>query len=141
MSTVDVNSQIEARDRKRIDEVTDTDAKVIETCSVGDAWAQGDLLITYLGTSKPNHDMKKMDSLPEQLAPGTTKGSRHGFQAEKAKAFTLTNATPLEGPVLHCPQGLTVPHPEHGDVTLKEPGWYAITYQRAYAEELRRIAD
>lgn len=128
------------RDRKRVEECKDTSAKVVETCSVGDAWCQGDIKITFVGHDKPSFEMRSI-KVPTQLAPGSTKGSRHGLIADGVEAFELVDSTPLEGPVLHCPNGLTVPHPEHGDITMKEPGWYAIEYQRAYAEELRRVAD
>ena len=127
------------RDGSRIKEVTDTDAKTIETCSVGDSWRQGDLEIRFIGTAEP--EGLKQVKVPSQLAPGETKGSRHILVAEGVKAFELTRKQPLEGPVLSCPIGLTIEHPEHGDITMKEPGWYAITYQRAYADELRRQAD
>lgn len=127
------------RDRQRVEEVKDTSAKTVETCSVGDCWRQGDIEVRFLGLEKP--DGLREVPLPQQLAPGTTKGSRHGLVGEEITAYELTNAQPLEGPVLHCPSGLTVPHPEHGDITMNEPGFYAITYQRAFAEELRRQAD
>ena len=128
------------RDKARIEETTDTTSKVVETCSINDAWRQGDIEIRFLGCEKPRFELVKTKR-PKQLAPGTTKGSRHGLKGRQIKAYQLTDANPLEGPVLHCPNGLTVPHPEHGDITLKEPGWYVITYQRAFAEELKRQED
>ena len=127
------------RDKKRIAEVTDTSAKVVETCSCGDSWRQGDVEIVFIGTSKP--DELTETSVPSQLAPGTTKGSRHILEATGVTAYELGRPSPLDGPVLHCPNGLTVTHPEHGDITMNEPGWYAIVYQRMMAEELRRQAD
>ena len=127
------------RDKDRIAKVTDTSAKTVETCSVGDSWRQGDLEIRFLGTAEP--EGLKQVNVPAQLAPGESKGSRHILVAEGVKAFEPIGRQPLEGPVLSCPIGLTVEHPEHGDITMKEPGWYAITYQRAYADELRRQAD
>jgi len=135
-----MNKTIE-RDKQRITETTDTSAKVISTCSAGDCWRQGDLQIRFLGEQKPKESLSEVER-PSQLAPGTTKGSRHILLADDSiKAYELGNPSPLEGPVLHCPDGLTVEHPEHGNITMKEPGWYAVTYQRAFAEELKRQAD
>lgn len=128
------------RDRERIEEVKDLTAKVVETCSKNDAWRQGDIEIRFLGGERPAQPMKEIE-VPSQLAPGTTKGSRHGLLGNGIQAFQMEDANPLEGPVLHCPSGLTVPHPEHGDITINEPGWYAVTYQRAFADEIRRQAD
>ena len=126
------------RDKQRIKETKDTTAKTVETCSTNDAWRQGDIEIRFL-----NYKPQKLEKtkIPTQLAPGTTKGSRHILQTKTVEAFKFKNATPLEGPVLHCPQGLTVTHPEHGDITINEPGWYVITYQRAFSNELKRQLD
>jgi hypothetical protein len=76
-----------------------------------------------------------------QLAPGTSQGSRHCLESlEGITVFRLADQTPLDGPILEAPSGLRVNHPEHGDVTLR-PGVYAVVYQRAFAEELRRVED
>ena len=96
--------------------------------------------IRFLGLDKPKFELEPIDT-PQQLAPGTSKGSRHILTTKGVKAFKLPNESPLEGPVLCCPEGLTVEHPEHGDITMKEAGWYAVTYQRAFAEEIKRQAD
>lgn len=135
-----MKTDIATRDRKRVEETKDLSAKTIATCSPNDAWRQGDLEIRFLGSDKPSIDLKAID-VPTQLAPGTTKGSRHGLIGEGIKAYVITDPNPLEGPMLECPNGLTVPHPEHGDITIKEPGWYAITYQRAFADEIKRQLD
>lgn len=127
------------RDKKRIEETKDTSDKVVETCSKMDSWRQGDVEIIYLGSERPAS--LEETKVPSQLAPGTTKGSRHILVAKNVSAYKVSNPSPLEGPVLHCPEGMTVEHPEHGDITFNESGYYAITYQRAMAEELRRQAD
>ena len=76
-----------------------------------------------------------------QLAPGTTKGSRHILDSVDGVAFYADpQADVLTGPVIETECERTVTHPEHGDVVLPA-GVYAITYQRAYADELRRVAD
>ena len=78
-----------------------------------------------------------------QLAPGTTKGSRHILASlEGVEMYRLSNPTPLDGPIMVLKKGGEVTHPEHGNVVLLEnEATYHIRYQRAYAEELRRVED
>lgn len=78
-----------------------------------------------------------------QLAPGTTRGSRHCIKASdlgKCIFFRLPNPSPLQGPIIVFTESVTIEHPEHGDQI-----WpicvVAITYQRRYADEIRRIQD
>lgn len=52
-----------------------------------------------------------------------------------SRAITL-----LEGPIIEAPAGCVIAHPEHGD-HIYPPGVFQVTFQRAYATELRRIAD
>lgn len=76
-----------------------------------------------------------------QLAPGTTKGSRHCLDSlEGVTMFAMPDANELQGPLLKLDCERVVTHPEHGDWRLG-PGVYEITYQRAFAEELRRVRD
>jgi hypothetical protein len=105
-----------------------------EAANVGDYWRQGDIYIVKLEDSftkagKPTNE--------RQLAPGNTQGSRHIVEGE-AKVFER-DGDALTGPVV-VSRGCTVTHPEHGDVKLPA-GVYGITYQRAYAEELKRVLD
>lgn len=112
-----------------------------EAASPGDAWRQGDVYIEFLdrvpdGAVKLN---KKQHGC--QLAPGATQGSRHVLDSlVGVTMYRLPESTVLDGPVLVTSRERTVTHPEHGDVVLP-PGTYGITYQREYAEELRRVAD
>lgn len=110
-----------------------------EAASPGDCWRQGDVYITLLDGVPQG---AKQDAKPDpQLAPGTTKGSRHILDSlDGVTCYQLHNATVLEGPVLDVTKEREVTHPEHGNVILP-PGVYGITYQRAYAEELRRQLD
>ena len=110
----------------------------IETCSPGDSWAQGDILLTNI--AKLPENVKEVP-VEIQLAPGSTQGSRHCLDsAQDIQMFKLNDATPLNGPVLLAGREFTVQHPEHGNITLPA-GCYFVTYQRAYAEELRAVRD
>jgi hypothetical protein len=114
-------------------------AHEVATASPGDTWAQGDVGIVCLAGLPAGC---RLDPNPTaQLAPGETQGSRHCLTDLAAvNLYRMGDATPLDGPVIEAPQGCTIAHPEHGDVTLP-PGTYGVIYQRAYADELRRVQD
>lgn len=110
-----------------------------EAASVGDVFRQGDVYVELLG-AVPSR--AKRDPQPQaQLAPGTTQGSRHVLDSlEGVTMYRLASPTVLDGPILDLATERTVTHPEHGNVILP-PGVYGISYQRAFADELRRQAD
>lgn len=103
-------------------------------------------------TAQGDINIHKLESVPveaiavvpnNQLAPGTTRGSRHCIKQEdmaNCEFFTFNDASPLEGPIIRSSKPFTIEHPEHGD-QLWPVGVVAITYQRMHAEEERRIAD
>ena len=93
----------------------------------------------------------KLDGVPKvamlvkspsaQLAPGNTQGSRHCIaDLASVKVYRLANPNALQGVVIDAPNGVEITHPEHGHHQLGA-GTYAVTFQRAYAEELRRVQD
>jgi hypothetical protein len=70
-----------------------------------------------------------------------TRGSRHILNSlENVVMYRKDNPTALEGPILHVKKDVVLEHPDHGHVGLT-PGFYAITFQRQMAEELRRARD
>lgn len=136
---------------KSAESIRNADAATIETVSAGDVVRQGDVYVIAL------------DSIPamasaypgRQLAPGNTQGSRHTAQGE-CELFTPVEQLTLGilgrlipaskgqqhflGPVVKAAAPWTIAHPEHGDRTLPA-GTYLVTYQRAWAQEMRRQAD
>lgn len=111
----------------------------VATMSAGDAWAQGDVGLVCLDDIPPGCTRDPHPS--SQLAPGNTHGSRHTLtDLGVVTLYRRGDATPLDGPVIYAPAGCTIEHPEHGNVTLP-PGVYAVVYQRAFADELRRVQD
>lgn len=119
--------------------IQNDDAHRVETMSAGDMWAQGDIGLLCLA-EKPS-TAEPIVRPAAQLAPGNTQGSRHTIaDLSTVKLYRVKNPTPLDGPVIEAPKGLTVEHPEHGDVTLP-PGVYGVIYQRAFATTLRRVLD
>lgn len=97
---------------------------------------QGDIYIYFIDNIPKQFTKCEFEA---QLAPGTTKGSRHILSDEVAM-FKNPNADVLTGPAFTNKSEVTIEHPEHGDVILP-PGNYMVTYQRAFAEELRRVLD
>jgi len=110
------------------------------TMATGDCHRQGDVYFVCLAVLPEG--CKKTEARA-QLAPGDTQGSRHIIRKPDMAALRFhvkSQPTPLDGPVILAGAEWTVDHPEHGSVTLPA-GIYGVTYQRQYAEELRRVAD
>jgi len=114
-------------------------AEALADVPVGRKFArQGDLYFT------------KLDAVPEgvrpwpflhgQLAPGSSQGSRHCVDRDTVRLWLLQQPTALDGPVIEAPDGVRITHPEHGHQQYP-PGVYQVTFQRAYAGELRRVVD
>lgn len=107
-----------------------------EAASTGDYWRQGDIYITKLRHDSLDVNVSKAH--PNQLAPGNTQGSRHVATGDCSVYSRSGDA--LTGPVVKVNSEAVITHPEHGDLKLP-PGVFGITYQRAYAEELKRVLD
>ncbi len=103
---------------------------------------QGDIYIYRFDSLEDFPELE--ESAPVfQLAPGTTRGSRHCLDAasvRQAKFYRIKEANLLQGPVWVNPNETLLTHPEHGDQILPA-GTYYVSYQRKYAEELRRVQD
>jgi len=110
----------------------------------GQSVQQGDVYITLVSkdfkTAPANAN--ELKPVPVQLAPGATRGSRHCLATtEGITAFSLNKPKECDGPLLLAPNGLEVVHPEHADFILTTPGLYAVTYQQALLDVLRRATD
>ena len=128
------------------------ETEVIGTASCFDVVRQGDLYLVCL-PALPNAVMSYKG---RQLAPGTTQGSRHiiagdctiitpsGAEIADLVNKALPNAgvqPELVGPVIQCRGDCTVTHPEHGNKVLPDDSVWAVVYQRAYGEDVRRVQD
>lgn len=105
--------------------------------SPGDTWRQGDLYVEFVSK------LPQTTTAPQnpKLAPGNTKGSRHILDSlEGVTIRQKLHPNPLDGPILSLSTERTISHPEHGDLILP-PGTYEISYQRAFAKELKRVSD
>jgi len=104
----------------------------ISKMTIGQAVRQGDCYIVRISmTHKPGMPRKDF-----QLAPGTSRGSRHIATGEKIEVFEASaiprrsgiNSRALLGPVMVAKSRCLVTHPEHAHVDLP-PGAYQILYQ------------
>ena len=139
MTTMTANKAFNAI-QKRAEEIKNDDPqRMSEAAQPGDYWPQGDVNIWPLSAVPDGCVVEEKPSA--QLAPGTTQGSRHIIDSlEGVTVYRLSNPTELDGPILDLATERTITHPEHGNLILP-PGVYGVTYQRAYADELRRAAD
>lgn len=124
----------------------------IGTASVGDVVRQGDLYLVCL-----DHLPEAAERVGKKLAPGETQGSRHVASGEcavyrPASATTVAQLIgavcrganipeQLVGPLVECLGETTIEHPEHGHRILPAGTVWAVVYQRAYGEEVRRVQD
>lgn len=141
-----ITTQI-SRIRKSAEKMHAAETEVIGTASVGDVVRQGDLYLVCLEKLPGGVPMKD-----RQLAPGTTQGSRHVLQGDcslvvpnnkqgVADAIGHDVHSELIGPAFHCDAECELTHPEHGNKVLPQGTNWAVVYQRAYAEEIRRVQD
>lgn len=135
-----------------VEKIKNDDHAAIATMSAGDVLRQGDIYIVALDKPIPYGQI----SHSRQLAPGDTQGSRHVAEGDceiflvgEHKAIaTLNRLIPATkgqqlfiGPMIHARGDVRITHPEHGDRTIPGDCSYLVTYQKAFAETVRRQAD
>jgi hypothetical protein len=150
MATASVSRQIAAI-QKSAEKMEAAKKATIGTASVGDVVRQGDLYFVCLESLPAGTKTRR------QLAPGETQGSRHVADGECAVYQPKEPAAvarligvacrgaevpqELIGPIVECHGDTTITHPEHGNRTLPAGTVWAVVYQRAYADEVRRVQD
>ncbi len=108
---------------------------------IGQYTPQGD--VNFLVLDKLPADA--IASKPErQLAPGTTRGSRHCIADRCMKTtdfYQHRNPNPLQGAILVAKSELEIEHPEHANLVFPAGTILAVGFQRQYADELKRAVD
>lgn len=134
------------------EQVRNDETAVVGTMSLGDVVRQGDLYVIAVESIPKEAKLTK----ERQLVPGSTQGSRHTIKG-KCSVFTVNAESAMAviheavgrelelhsqliGPMFRCQQPVELDHPEHGNRVLPA-GSYATVYQRAFAEEVRRVQD
>jgi len=111
--------------------------------NVGQFFPQGDVGMELL--AKVPDDAIPVENFSLQVTEGNTQGSRHCWDSRDGiEAFRLGGSNPLRGLVYRLSQTRTLTHPEHADQTYEvgdTPIVFGTRYQRAHAEELRRVQD
>lgn len=109
----------------------------IESMKVGEAIRQGDIYVRRVA-AKPEHAGGA--TTERQLAPGTTRGSRHFVEGD-VEVFEGPLSNPLVGPTFVASKRFRISHPEHAHFSLPA-GIYEVTYQRDFErEEIARVLD
>lgn len=151
MTTVNVSKDIEEV-RQSAESMDAAKTETIATASAGDVVRQGDLYLVCLSDAPKGEATKN-----RQLAPGSTQGSRHvasgkcevSLASDRDAVAAMINRlvkgadipAQLVGPVIRCKGEVTITHPEHGWKVLPDGSTWAVVYQRAYGEEVRRVQD
>jgi len=143
-----------ARVQTTAEAIRNDETAEVGTVSVGDVIRQGDLYVVAIeGLPAIVKPIKN-----RQLAPGTSQGSRHSligdceiFEADKDHVMAIiTRAlapkkvelhSVLIGPVFRTIGTVELDHPEHGNRILPAGEVFAVVYQRAFADEVRRQLD
>lgn len=116
--------------------------RVVENMKIGQVVRQGDIYIERIAAIEgKGHAVKS-----RQLAPGTTKGSRH-IVAE-SKAVTIWESKPTlggkaafqVGPAIEAKGDVTITHPEHAWIKIavgKVAQLFQVYFQADYARKER----
>ncbi len=155
-----MNTTVETKKTKKVVDLHKTDDIIAEvqqnaekiandgdhfpSMEVYDEWRQGDVRIIRLPDNFVKeyvNDLKEV-SFNAQVAPGTTRGSRHEINTTGGvKMYKLANGNAVDGPIIEADDPVTITHPEHGNVCNLPAGCYAFPGQRTFAEELKRTRD
>ena len=117
---------------------------------VGEVAHQGDVYVWRVNKHEDIYAFHKFlgGQLPRgekttnrQVAPGVTPGSRHVVEGSNVLIYDPPNGhSPLEGPTIEAEEEWRLPHPEHA-LHRFGAGTFVVTFQREFAEEMRRVAD
>jgi hypothetical protein len=115
------------------------DTRVIRTIEVGQAIRQGDIYVTRVADKRIAHGGETAE---RQLAPGTSRGSRHCVAGAVSVYRPVPGDGQLAGPLIVALERFKVTHPEHAHFSLP-PGTYRVTYQRDFnrEREVVRVSD
>lgn len=110
----------------------------IEEIEVGQAIRQGDIYVTRLERAPKRNGGVTGE---RQLAPGTSRGSRHCVAGKVTVYLPSEDDGRLTGPLVDAHDRFTVTHPEHAHFSLPA-GFYRVTYQRDFnVREVSRVYD
>lgn len=111
----------------------------IPPLEIGEHVAQGDINFIAIPKVPENAILIKNPDL--QLAPGTSKGSRHCLNStDNVRVYKLQNPNSLQEVVLEFMGETIITHPEHGNQIWNE-GLVLVAFQRQFAKDIRRVND
>jgi hypothetical protein len=132
-------AEIQQSALRRLEDARVSEPERIGSPSIGDAVRQGDLYLLALDPSYEGETPVEN----RQLAPGTTKGSRHVLTGDATMWAENPTDYPseLKGPTFRCNSECPVKHPEHATKILPADTTWAVIHQRVHADEVRRVRD
>lgn len=134
------------------------DRAVVPVLGCGDVVRQGDIYLIRIDDDGDPAPEVVADGpwSSRQLAPGTSRGARHEVEGDCELAVpdpdwaatVLAHLIPATsgvrqfwGPLIRARGPVAIVHPDHGDRVLPGPALYLVTYQRTWADEVRRQVD
>lgn len=148
MSTTSIATRLQITEAFVAEYQESTDLHIdVAALKVGDHWCQGDLIFWVL--EELPEDVTPIETHSGQMAPGTSVGSRHVFDAESLLSmefFKLKHPTALSGDIFRIAARTAVrlTHPEHRHqliTTGDRPAIIGCTFQRRHADTLAAQAD
>lgn len=118
------------------------DQRFSEAASPWDYCRQGDVYCTALACVPRN--TVRVSSPVLQLAPGTTRGSRHCLDSLAGiEVYAYKEPSEFDGPILKFNEERTITHPQHGNWIFPAGSIVAVSYQRTQdaLDRAQRVAD
>jgi hypothetical protein len=107
-----------------------------DAMTVGKTIRQGDIYLTRIGAAPKGLTPYPANESGYQLAPGSTKGSRHCVSKTNVEAFTQEKPGIIDGPIVVAKDRFSLTHPEHAWFDLPA-GTYKVTYQLDFVRQQR----
>ena len=106
----------------------------VNALAVGEHVRQGDIYIERRA-KKPAY--AKNETTERQLAPGTSKGSRHIADGPDLQVYPRPGTSALTGPIIVAGKPWLLRHPEHA-VLAMPAGIFSVCYQRDFSERAKQ---
>lgn len=154
MSTTKTTTRKPATAEAAVRAVAEAPAHTLERdnrgMQIGEVGHQGDVYVCRVEKHADIYALNKLLGEPRdlgkktrerQVTPGVTLGSRHVVVGKHVTIYAPPpSASPLEGPTVEAEGEWSLDHPEHAR-HLFGAGCFVVTFQRDWAEEVRRVAD
>jgi len=139
--SVMMDKEIEAM-QTLTEEIDLSKAVQVPPLEMGDIFPQGDIALTMIKSLPSKKTPVSWAGGDMQLAPGTTRGSRHcipGKFSSDVSIYRINDGDVLSDLVLEARAPFDLTHPEHADHLGYLAGFYRVVHQQN--EQRQRILD